>query len=230
MSPDAGGEDFSAAFAAAEEQVEVFPRRRERDPYKRLGLPRDASFEEVEEAKHFLLEQYRWHAESRESIELAYDTLLQEHFKRRNKYGFRPPKTGRRSDVEGDPEPVTLLARVKENLDQSVTSVTLVNDGSIFVGLAVWTWFQATVDPTLPLGVAIAFSAWRLFDKRKKRNPDGPSPIWGALLTTLAGLVAGACVSYAIATYLPLPRTINPSALMLFLINIFLGATCIFIR
>lgn len=60
------------------------------------------------------------------------------------------------------------------------------------------TWFQATVDPTLPLGAAIAFCAWKLFDKRKRRNPDGPymggSPVWGALVTTLAGLVLGGLV------------------------------------
>lgn len=53
---------------------------------------------------HHSPQQYKWHAESRESIELAYDAVLQEAYKRRNKFGFRPPKTGRRTDAQGDPE------------------------------------------------------------------------------------------------------------------------------
>lgn len=59
-------------------------------------------------------------------------------------------------------------------------------------------WMSAAHDPTLPLGAAICFCAWRLFDKRKKRNPDGPymgnSPVWGALGTTLLGLIVGGVV------------------------------------
>ena len=57
---------------------------------------------------------------------------------------------------------------------------------------------SAAHDPTLPLGAAICFCAWRLFDKRKKRNPDGPymgnSPVWGALGATLLALIVGGVV------------------------------------
>lgn len=57
---------------------------------------------------------------------------------------------------------------------------------------------SAAYDPTLPLGAAITFCVYRLFAKRKNRAPDGPywgnSPVWGALGTTLLGLVAGGLV------------------------------------
>jgi ATP-dependent HslUV protease ATP-binding subunit HslU len=39
-------------------------------------LPKDASFEEVQNARNFLYEQYRWHEPSRESIELAFEAIL----------------------------------------------------------------------------------------------------------------------------------------------------------
>jgi len=59
-------------------------------------------------------------------------------------------------------------------------------------------WMSAAYDPTLPLGAAITFCVYRLFAKRKNRAPDGPywgnSPVWGALGTTLLGLVAGGLV------------------------------------
>lgn len=62
-------------------------------------------------------------------------------------------------------------------------------------------WQSAAADPTLPLGAAVAFSVWRFFDKRRKRNPDGPfwggSPVWGALASTLLGLFFGFLVRAA---------------------------------
>ena len=57
---------------------------------------------------------------------------------------------------------------------------------------------SASVDPTFPIGAAIAFCTWRLLDKRKRRNPDGPflgnSPVWGALGTSMLGLIVGGVV------------------------------------
>ena len=61
--------------APADLAVEVFPRLKERDPFKRLGIERDASFEEFQEARNFLVEQYRAHEPSREAIELAFDSV-----------------------------------------------------------------------------------------------------------------------------------------------------------
>ncbi len=45
---------------------------------------------------------YRAHEASREAIELAFDAILQEKMKARAKYGFRPPRTGRKTDAAGD--------------------------------------------------------------------------------------------------------------------------------
>ena len=45
---------------------------------------------------------YNAHERSRESIEMAFDTILQEKMKVRHKQGFKPPKRGRKTDLEGD--------------------------------------------------------------------------------------------------------------------------------
>ena len=50
-----------------------------------------------------LLQEYKAHDKSRESIEMALDEILKQKMKIRHKYGFKPPKSGRRTDVEGDP-------------------------------------------------------------------------------------------------------------------------------
>lgn len=49
------------------------------------------------------VQTYKRHERSREAIELAYDSILQEKMKVRHKYGFQPPRRGRRSDLQGDP-------------------------------------------------------------------------------------------------------------------------------
>lgn len=60
-------------------------------------------------------------------------------------------------------------------------------------------WQAQTADPSLPVGAAIAFSIYKLFDKRKKRAPEGDtsgrSHIWGAVGVTIFGLVLGSLVS-----------------------------------
>lgn len=50
-----------------------------------------------------ILQEFKAHDKSRESIEMALDEILKQKMKIRHKYGFKPPKSGRRTDVEGDP-------------------------------------------------------------------------------------------------------------------------------
>lgn len=50
-----------------------------------------------------IVQEYKAHDKSRESIEMALDEILKQKMKIRHKYGFKPPKSGRRTDVEGDP-------------------------------------------------------------------------------------------------------------------------------
>lgn len=227
--------DMPESQPLPEEPLQIFPRIKERDPYKLLGIGREASFEEVQDARNYLYEQYKQHEPSRESIELAFDSILQSSIKFRHKYGFKPPKTGRRTDAAGDPEKVSIFQRIREAFEPSVSSVTLVNDGSIFVALALWAAWQAgSSDPTLPLGAAICFCAWKLYDKRNKRNPDGPywgnSPIWGALVSTVLALMVGGLLSYGLAQFIPLPPKVSIDAMGLFVITMTLGFACLFLK
>ena len=58
----------------------------------------------------WLTQEYKAHGRSREAIEMAFDEILKQKMKVRHKYGFRPPKTGRRTDMEGEPT-VSVLSR-----------------------------------------------------------------------------------------------------------------------
>ncbi|RWW26918.1 hypothetical protein GW17_00008671 [Ensete ventricosum] len=62
-----------------------FPRMNVWDPYERLGVTRDASQEEILDARNFLLNQYAGHESSVESIEAAYEKILMASFWKRKK-------------------------------------------------------------------------------------------------------------------------------------------------
>ena len=51
-----------------------------------------------------LAQAYKRHERSREAIELAYEAILSQDMKKRQKYGFKPPKLGRRTDADAEPE------------------------------------------------------------------------------------------------------------------------------
>ncbi|KAH7528836.1 protein CHAPERONE-LIKE PROTEIN OF POR1, chloroplastic [Ziziphus jujuba] len=68
-----------------EGNVPKFPRVRVWDPYKRLGVSRDASEEEIWGSRNFLLEQYSGHERSEESIEAAFEKILMASFQHRKK-------------------------------------------------------------------------------------------------------------------------------------------------
>ena len=49
------------------------------------------------------MQEFRDHERSREAIEMAFDEVLKQKMKSRHRYGFQPPKSGRRTDAQGDP-------------------------------------------------------------------------------------------------------------------------------
>lgn len=66
-------------------KISKFPRIRVWDPYKRLGISRDASEEEIWSSRNFLLNQYSDHERSAESIEDAFERILMNSFLQRKK-------------------------------------------------------------------------------------------------------------------------------------------------
>ncbi|XP_004508602.1 protein CHAPERONE-LIKE PROTEIN OF POR1, chloroplastic [Cicer arietinum] len=65
--------------------VPKFPRVSVWDPYRRLGVSRDASEEEIWGSRNFLLEQYAGHERSVESVEAAFEKILMASFIHRKK-------------------------------------------------------------------------------------------------------------------------------------------------
>ncbi|PNH09625.1 hypothetical protein TSOC_003733 [Tetrabaena socialis] len=119
------------------EDFKPFQRLKERDPYKLLGLSREAAFEEVQDARNYLYDLYRWHEPSREAIELAFDTVIKEKLSSRHKFGFQPIRMGRRGDVMAAAR-AGWNKKIYDLFDPTITFRTLINEGSVFALLALW--------------------------------------------------------------------------------------------
>lgn len=63
----------------------MFPRVKEKDPYRRLGVDAEASYEEVQDARNYLVDTFRGHAVGVESIEAAFDRIIQDKLSVRKK-------------------------------------------------------------------------------------------------------------------------------------------------
>ncbi|KAF2533962.1 hypothetical protein F2Q70_00032574 [Brassica cretica] len=61
----------------------VFPRINVKDPYKRLGISRMASEDEIQGARNFLIQQYAGHKPSVDAIESAHDKIIMQKFHER---------------------------------------------------------------------------------------------------------------------------------------------------
>ncbi|MFS7955072.1 putative protein CHAPERONE-LIKE PROTEIN OF POR1, Chaperone J-domain superfamily [Helianthus anomalus] len=71
---------MDASFGDARDEPSVqntviFPRININDPYKRLGISKDASEDEIKSARTFLVQKYAGHKPSVEAIESAHDKI-----------------------------------------------------------------------------------------------------------------------------------------------------------
>lgn len=64
----------------------VFPRINVKDPYKRLGISRMASEDEIQGARNFLIHHYAAHKPSVDAFESAHDKIIMHKFHQRKKH------------------------------------------------------------------------------------------------------------------------------------------------
>ncbi|EFJ50719.1 hypothetical protein VOLCADRAFT_120588 [Volvox carteri f. nagariensis] len=196
-----------------------------------LGLGRDAGFEEIQDARNYLYELYKWHEPSREAVELAFDTVIQEKLKSRHKYGFRPIRTGRRGDIIGEVK-ASWDKKIYDLIDPTITTRTLINEASVFAALALWAMFST--DQSFPLAAAFAYSVYKYQQKRVKRDPEGPffggNPIVGAILTTVIVLAAACGLLAALTT--PLAPLLGPQLRQVgsFLVVMVVGVANVYLK
>ncbi|KAJ8451952.1 hypothetical protein Cgig2_007435 [Carnegiea gigantea] len=123
---------------------EVFPRINIKDPYKRLGISREASEEEIQAARNFLIQRYAGHKPSVDAIEEAHNKIIMQKFYERKRPKLNIKKKVR--DVTQSRYVQAVLNRFRTPADSKFIVLT----SATFLVLGVLTYLFPTEEgPTL---------------------------------------------------------------------------------
>ncbi|XP_066352901.1 protein CHAPERONE-LIKE PROTEIN OF POR1, chloroplastic-like [Miscanthus floridulus] len=141
----------------------VFPRQQSWDPYKLLGVDHDASEEEVQSARNFLLKQYAGYEESEEAIEGAYDKIIMNSYSHRKKSNINL-KSKLKKQVEESPSWLKALLGYFE-----VPSLEIIlRRFAFFAFFAGWSIAtSAETGPTFQLALSLVSCIYFLNEKMK---------------------------------------------------------------
>lgn len=191
------------------------------DPYKRLGISRDASEEEVWSSRNFLLDQYANHERSAESIEAAFEKILMASFIKRKKTKINL-KTRLKKQVEESPPWVQNLLSFVE----LPPSVIILRRLFLFGFMACWSVMNsAEAGPAFQVALSFGACVYFLNDKTKS--------LGRAALIGFGGLVAGWLCGSLFVPMIP-PSLLQPTWSLELLTSLFiyvsLFLSCTFLK
>ncbi len=172
----------------------------EQNPYEQLGVTEESSFEEIQEAKQRLVQQYQNDSKIVELIEAAYDSVLMDRLRMRQEGRIKVPDRIRfpeRLTIPVESKPVT--SSKSPNWWRSSIDTPSAQD--IGVPAVIYACLGAITllvpDPSgslLPLLLAFGVFVNIYFFNRKEKR------FGRALLFTLAGLVLGVALGAGLAS------------------------------
>jgi hypothetical protein len=163
----------------------------EQNPYEKLGLSEDATFEEIQEARKRLLQEHHGEKELLAAMETAYDAILMERLRMRQEGKIKVPERIRFPERAIAPPPTFAPSPVNrspawlQNLIDTPSLQEVAWPSGLFLALSAITVYPATTDAMLPLNMALG-SGLTLFLVNRKERKFGR-----AFLLTLLGLFVG---------------------------------------
>lgn len=162
----------------------------DQNPYEKLGVTEDASFDEIQDAKGRLMQQYRGDPKLLETVEAAYDAIIMDRLRMRQEGKIKVPERIR--FPERLPQPPLSVSQASTNsspawlqrLLDTPTKADMLWPAVVFVILSGLTVLYSD-ESILPLAVALGFGGSIYFLNRKEQK------FGRALLLTLAGLLLG---------------------------------------
>lgn len=212
---------MDASFGGRVGHPPVFPRVNVWDPYKRLGVSKDASEEEIQEARNFLIQQYAGHERSVESIEAAFEKIIMKSFRDRKRSKINL-KSKLKKKVDESPSWVKGLI----NFIEAPPSEVIIRRACLYALIAVWSVMNsAEGGPAFQVAVSLVACIYFLNEKVKS---IGRACVlgFGALAV---GWLFGSLVIPAIPFFL-LPVTWTVELVTSLITYIFLFMACTFLK
>ncbi|MQL80523.1 hypothetical protein Taro_012959 [Colocasia esculenta] len=141
----------------------IFPRIDVRDPYKRLGISREASQEEIQAARNFLINKYAGHQPSVDAIESAHDKIILQSLMERKRPKINVGKKVR--EIKQSRVVKTITSRFQSPSRNFIIKTTVA-----FVALGVLTiLFPTEEGPTLQVAISLLASMYFIHERLQSR-------------------------------------------------------------
>jgi len=179
----------------------------DRSPYDTLGVTKDASFDEIQEAKNRLVQQFSDDRKQAETIEAAYDAVLMDRLRMRQEGKIKVPdrirfperSTQQTSPVSPKPPENPAPAWAQSLLD-TPSQKDILYPAMLFAGLGILSIaFQSDDGAMQQLALALGVVSSLYFLNRKEQR------FGRAFLITLAGLILGLLVGSLLGSALDQP-------------------------
>lgn len=172
--------------------------------YEKLGVTENATFEEIQNAKQRLGEQYQNDSQRLESVEAAYDEIIMDRLKKRQEGKIKVPdrirfpevqKTPSESSFKFNPLPPETSPNWLQTLIDTPSQADILLPAGIFAGLGMLSLLvPETGDASIvPLLLAAGFGICVYFLNRKEQR------FGRAMLLTLVGLIVGVSLGSVLA-------------------------------
>lgn len=209
---------MDASFGGSVGHPPVFPRVNVWDPYKRLGVSRDASEEEIQEARNFLIEQYAGHERSVESIEAAFDKIIMKSFRERKKSKINL-KSKLKKKVDESPPWVRRLIDFVE----APPSEVIIRRACLFVLIGVWSIMNSSEGgPAFQVAVSLVACIYFLNEKVKS---IGRACVLGFGALAVGWLFGSLVIPVIPSSLLPVTWTLELVTSLISYIFLFLSCT-----
>ncbi len=162
----------------------------DQNPYEKLGVTEDASFDEIQDAKGRLMQQHRGDQKLVEAVESAYDAIIMDRLRMRQEGKIKVPERIRfpekvsQSQPNFTQPPVSRSPAWLQRLWDTPTPTDLIWPAVTFLLLSGVTVFYHD-ESILPLVLALGVGCNVYFLNRKERQ------FGRAVLITLIGLIVG---------------------------------------
>ncbi|KAK4783909.1 hypothetical protein SAY86_018277 [Trapa natans] len=177
---DASHGDFTNESAGST----IFPRINVRDPYKRLGISREASEDEIQGARNFLVQKYAGHKPSLDAIESAHDKIIMQKF-----YERKNPKINVKKKVREVTQSRYVQAVISRFQTPSSKFILKTSIGFLVLGVLT-ILFPTEEGPTLQVALSLIATIYFIHDRLKSK--------WRAVLYSAGSFI----FSWLLGTFL----------------------------
>lgn len=164
----------------------------EQNPYQKLGVTQDATFDEIQDARSRLLEQCSDDPKRSEAVEAAYDAILMERLRMRQEGKIKVPEGIRfaerlsQAPPKESPSPTKQSPAWLQRLIDTPSTTDILLPGGLFLVLSgTSVFFTASGAQTLQLVLIVGVGVSLYFLNRKERK------FGRAVLLTCLGLITG---------------------------------------